>query len=100
VCSSDLKFQAHSPNFKETRFDGIPSEALGGVETTVYADAVVAAKAPVTGRPGLLMEIVRPDAAGRQIKSYVGDPMAWMAPYMSQGRTGRIRRNPNSNEGI
>ena len=94
------KYQTHSAHFKETRFDGIPGEALGGVEDTVYHDAVVAAKAPATARPGLLMEIVRPDAAGRQIKTYVGDPMAWMAPYMSQGARGRIRRNPNSNEGI
>jgi hypothetical protein len=93
------KFQPHSVMFKTTPFEGIPVEALGGIEDTVYADAVAAAKAPASARPGLLMPIEERDRAGRTITKYVGDNMAWMSPYMSQGATGRIRRNPNSNEG-
>jgi hypothetical protein len=94
------RFQPHSEKFKESRLDSLDAATIDPIEDIIYADAVSAAKRPALARPGLLMEIVRPDAAGRQIKTYVGDPMAWMAPYMSQGASGRIRRNPNSNEGI
>jgi hypothetical protein len=93
-------FKKHSAKFRDTRFDSADAAMLEPIEAIVYNDAVEAAKTPALARPGLLMEMVRTDRAGRRITEYVGDPMAWMAPFMSQGASGRIRRNPNSNEGI
>ena len=88
-------YQQHSPKFKDTRFDSADSAMLEPVEGIVYADAVNAAKIPALARPGILMPIQKRDAAGRTITTYVGDPLAWMSPYMTHGQNGRINRNPN-----
>lgn len=90
------KFQAHSAKYKESRFDSADAATLDLVEDVIYNDAVVAAKAPALARPGILMPIEKRDAAGRTITTYVGDPIAWMAPYMTNGQSGKIARNPNA----
>jgi hypothetical protein len=33
------------------------------------------------------------DEAGRNITTHIGDPMAWMAPFMSGGQVVRVNRN-------
>lgn len=47
---------------------------------------------------GQLFEHIEPPSpqnGGRFVTSYTGDPIAWMAPYMSAGVVGKINRNPD-----
>jgi hypothetical protein len=94
------KFQPFSPRFKETRLDGLDASALGAIEDHVFHDAVTAARNPNTaGITGRLVAHKSIDSAGRTVTEFSGDPMAWMAPFMTSGRVGHFNRANASREG-
>jgi flagellar biosynthesis GTPase FlhF len=77
------KFKAHSKDFAEIKLDALDGATFDIVEAKIYADAQTVALAPATGAGrGRLMPIVTKEN-GREITRYAGDPMAWMAPFIS-----------------
>ena len=88
------RFQAHSPRFKDEKLDGLGAGPLSAIEDIVYADAMNKARNPATSsNVGRLIEHKSIDSAGRTITEFSGDPMAWMAPFMTSGRVGRFDRS-------
>lgn len=85
-------FQVHSPQLQHAQLDAMNDATLGLVENQVYADAAVAARTAAEAKPGVLTPYVEIDAAGRRITKFYGDPMAWMAPFMTGGSRGRFNR--------
>ncbi|EPC3470005.1 NUDIX domain-containing protein [Enterobacter asburiae] len=80
-----IQLQEHSPDFKTVDLSSIADSALLGVaEKTIYADAQKSASLSVG--PGMLREIKRADATGRQISTFEGDPAATWAPFQSGKR--------------
>lgn len=80
-----IQLQEHSPDFKSVDLSSIADSALLSVaEKTIYADAQKSASLSVG--PGMLREIKRADATGRQISSFEGDPAATWAPFQSGKR--------------
>ena len=83
-----------SPELKGSRFDSVDPAALGALEEKIFADCATTARGGQAS-PGKLTEVKERDPSGRLITKYFGDPMVWMAPFMSQGHSGRINRKPN-----
>lgn len=80
-----IQLQEHSPDFKTVDLTSIADSALLSVaEKTIYADAQKSASLSVG--PGMLREIKRADATGRQISTFEGDPAATWAPFQSGKR--------------
>lgn len=80
-----IQLQEHSPDFKSVDLSSIADSALLSVaEKTIYADAQKSASLSVG--PGMLREIKRADATGRQISTFEGDPAATWAPFQSGKR--------------
>ncbi|QLU14945.1 NUDIX domain-containing protein [Citrobacter freundii] len=80
-----VQLQEHSPDFKSVDLSSIADAALlGFAEKQIYADAQSAASLSVG--PGMLREIKRADATGRQISTFEGDPSATWAPFQSGKR--------------
>lgn len=80
-----IQLQEHSPDFKSVDLSSIADLALLSVaEKTIYADAQKSASLSVG--PGMLREIKRADATGRQISTFEGDPAATWAPFQSGKR--------------
>ena len=80
-----VQLQEHSPDFKSVDLSSIADAALlGFAEKQIYADAQSAAN--LTVGPGMLREIKRADATGRQISTFEGDPAATWAPFQSGKR--------------
>ncbi|TOY97556.1 NUDIX hydrolase [Escherichia coli] len=80
-----IQLQEHSPDFKSVDLSSIADPALLSVaEKTIYADAQKSASLSVG--PGMLREIKRADATGRQISTFEGDPAATWAPFQSGKR--------------
>ncbi|HEE0083791.1 TPA: NUDIX hydrolase [Citrobacter youngae] len=80
-----IQLQEHSPDFKTVDLSSIADSALLSVaEKTIYADAQKSASLSVG--PGMLREIKRADATGRQISTFEGDPAATWAPFQSGKR--------------
>ncbi|EHI2277477.1 NUDIX domain-containing protein [Salmonella enterica] len=80
-----IQLQEHSPDFKTVDLSTIADSALLSVaEKTIYADAQKSANLSVG--PGMLREIKRADATGRQISTFEGDPAATWAPFQSGKR--------------
>lgn len=80
-----IQLQEHSPDFKSVDLSSIADSALLSVaEKTIYADAQKSASLSVG--PGMLREIKRADATGRQISTFEGDPAAAWAPFQSGKR--------------
>ena len=52
------------------------SSVLAEIEAEVYADAMAEAIHPTSFRPGQLRPVCQPDASGRMITRYIGDPNA------------------------
>ncbi|MJB99395.1 NUDIX hydrolase, partial [Salmonella enterica subsp. diarizonae] len=68
-----IQLQEHSPDFKSVDLSSIADSALLNVaEKQIYADAQKSASLSVG--PGMLREIKRADATGRQISTFEGDP--------------------------
>ncbi len=80
-----IQLQEHSPDFKTVDLSSIADSALLNVaEKQIYADAQKSASLSVG--PGMLREIKRADATGRQISTFEGDPAATWAPFQSGKR--------------
>ncbi|MBA8062394.1 NUDIX hydrolase [Citrobacter freundii] len=80
-----VQLQEHSPDFKSVDLSSIADAALlGFAEKQIYADAQKSASLSVG--PGMLREIKRADATGRQISTFEGDPAATWAPFQSGKR--------------
>lgn len=80
-----IQLQEHSPDFKAVDLSSIADSALlGFAEKQIYADAQKSASLSVG--PGMLREIKRADATGRQISTFEGDPAATWAPFQSGKR--------------
>lgn len=80
-----IQLQEHSPDFKSVDLSSIADSALLSVaEKAIYADAQKSASLSVG--PGMLREIKRADATGRQISTFEGDPAATWAPFQSGKR--------------
>ncbi|MFX2588775.1 NUDIX domain-containing protein [Enterobacter roggenkampii] len=80
-----IQLQEHSPDFKSVDLSSIADSALLSVaEKTIYADAQKSASLSVG--PGMLREIKRADATGRQISTFEGDPAVTWAPFQSGKR--------------
>ncbi|MFN3069938.1 NUDIX hydrolase [Serratia sp. J2] len=80
-----IQLQEHSPDFKTVDLSSIADPALlGFAEKQIYADAQKSASLSVG--PGMLREIKRADATGRQISTFEGDPAATWAPFQSGKR--------------
>lgn len=80
-----IQLREHSPDFKSVDLSSIADSALLSVaEKTIYADAKKSASLSVG--PGMLREIKRADATGRQISTFEGDPAATWAPFQSGKR--------------
>ncbi|WP_275261740.1 NUDIX hydrolase [Citrobacter freundii] len=80
-----IQLQEHSPDFKSVDLSSIADSALLNVaEKQIYADAQKSASLSVG--PGMLREIKRADATGRQISTFEGDPAATWAPFQSGKR--------------
>jgi len=80
-----IQLQEHSPDFKAVDLSSIADSALlGFAEKQIYADAQKSASLSVG--PGMLREIKRADATGRQISTFEGDPAAAWAPFQSGKR--------------
>ncbi|WP_308317832.1 MULTISPECIES: NUDIX hydrolase [Serratia] len=80
-----IQLQEHSPDFKTVDLSSIADSALlGFAEKQIYADAQKSASLSVGA--GMLREIKRADATGRQISTFEGDPAATWAPFQSGKR--------------
>ncbi|HIF6269980.1 TPA: NUDIX hydrolase [Raoultella ornithinolytica] len=80
-----IQLQEHSPDFKSVDLSAIADSALLSVaEKTIYADAQKSASLSIG--PGMLREIKRADATGRQISTFEGDPAATWAPFQAGKR--------------
>lgn len=80
-----IQLQEHSPDFKAVDLSSIADSALlGFAEKQIYADTQKSASLSVG--PGMLREIKRADATGRQISTFEGDPAATWAPFQSGKR--------------
>ncbi|MXF49712.1 NUDIX domain-containing protein [Raoultella sp. Lac2] len=80
-----IQLQEHSPDYKAVDLSSIAdSQLLSTAEKHIYADAQKAASLSVG--PGMLREIKRADATGRQISTFEGDPAATWAPFQSGKR--------------
>lgn len=80
-----IQLQEHSPDFKSVDLSSIADSALLNVaEKQIYADAQKSTSLSVG--PGMLREIKRADATGRQISTFEGDPAATWAPFQSGKR--------------
>lgn len=80
-----IQLQEHSADFKGVDLSAIAdAQLLTIAEKQIYADAQSAASLSVG--PGMLREIKRADATGRQISTFEGDPAATWAPFQSGKR--------------
>lgn len=55
-------------------------------EKTIYADAAQAIQLKRQNTPGHLFEVIKTDAANRQIRTFEGDPDTWMSAFKQQPR--------------
>ncbi|HDU3743920.1 TPA: NUDIX hydrolase [Klebsiella pneumoniae subsp. pneumoniae] len=80
-----IQLQEHSPDYKAVDLSAIAdSQLLSTAEKHIYADAQKAASLSVG--TGMLREIKRADATGRQISTFEGDPAVTWAPFQSGKR--------------
>ncbi|HIB4715696.1 TPA: NUDIX hydrolase [Klebsiella pneumoniae] len=80
-----IQLQEHSPDYKAVDLSAIAdSQLLSTAEKHIYADAQKAASLSVG--PGMLREIKRKDATGREISIFEGDPAVTWAPFQSGKR--------------
>lgn len=90
--------QDHSATWKGHDLVAIGDSVFAVAEEQIYNDAHVAAHSPATVSAGTLRQIVKRDETGREIKTFVGDPRAWLAPMM--GRTRRVTSINLGSQGV
>jgi hypothetical protein len=92
-----VRFQKHSPRWKDMDFSALPAQVMQVAMPDVRADAVEAAKRGLIGQPEL-REIVRYDRTGRKISEFIGDIAVTLAPFRLPSmrvKGGRINTRPN-----
>lgn len=91
------RFQKHSADYKDVDLSGINATILQAVEPKIYADAQAEGKKTNGSKVGVLIPVTTREH-GREVTRYTGDPLAWMAPFMRGGTTGRFNRMESSRE--
>jgi hypothetical protein len=86
----------HSAALKKTVMDALPDDVFGITEERIYQDALEAAKQPSVMPPMVLRPHTYQDTTGHTVTEYYGDPMTWMAPFMSAGVKAKINRSAKS----
>ena len=84
---NDLKH--FSPRFKDINLLAIAdADTFRAIEDQVYADADQAVRNPQTwaGKGDDLREVTEVDESGRKIKSFYGEPRAWMSYFSTPAR--------------
>ncbi|UGC97717.1 nudix hydrolase [Pantoea phage PdC23] len=80
-----VQLQQFSGDYKDVDLSAIAdAQVLKIAEKQIYADAQASASLSIG--PGQLREIKRPDATGRQISTFEGDPAACWAPFQTGKR--------------
>jgi 8-oxo-dGTP pyrophosphatase MutT (NUDIX family) len=88
------KMQAHSAAWKGISLGELPAPALAVAERQIYADALTAARTPADLPADQLREVITVDETGRRIKSFVGQPRAWLQDFAcTRRRVAGIRNN-------
>nr|WP_275992786.1 NUDIX domain-containing protein [Enterobacter asburiae] len=81
------RLQKHSADYKDVDLHGIAdSQLLSIAEKKIYADAQASAASSLEPGEGL-REVIRTDATGRRISTFIGDPAATWGPFQA------VRRN-------
>ena len=86
------KLQMHSKSFKDAALAPLEGPAFDAIESIIYADALAAAKSPMTANSGRLFPISYTDSAGRNITKFEGDIGAAFSHFMAQGAVAKINR--------
>ena len=84
----------HSPRFAGEQFHGASPTVIAEMEGKVYQDIQQNVRAKADGTPGVLVARKARDVSGREITTYIGDPLTWMSPFMHRGASGCFNRNP------
>lgn len=80
------RLQKYSTDYKEVDLHAIAdSQLLSIAEKKIYADAQASAASSLEPGAGL-REVVRTDATGRRISTFIGDPSAAWAPFQAVSR--------------
>lgn len=77
--ASSLK--KHSEAWKAVDLNALPDAAVDIAEKQIYADAVSAASHPIDLPAGSLRSIEKKDSNGQLVRTFVGDPNAWMGDF-------------------
>jgi hypothetical protein len=75
------RFKQHSPTWKDVDVSIIYGGGFDVAESQIFADAQREAKHPTNIPVGTLIERIEPDAAGRSISKFYGDPGVTWAPF-------------------
>jgi hypothetical protein len=86
------EYTKYSPSCKSVTVDRLGADSIGVVEKTVIADAQAASYDTSAYKPGELKPIAYKDEAGRPCTRWVGDPMGWMANFMTGAQIGSFNR--------
>ena len=80
------RLQKYSKDYKDVNLQAIAdSQLLTIAEKKIYADAQMSAASSLEPGAGL-REVVRTDATGRRITSFIGDPAACWSPFQAVTR--------------
>ena len=81
------RFKKHSKTYADMNIASINDPKLFGViEAQIYSDAQAAAMSPCDVPQHTLREVIKTDATGRRITSFVGDPAACWDSFKSPSR--------------
>lgn len=75
------KLKSHSKNWKSVDLNALDASVLAIAETQIYADADHAANHPADLPAGVLRAIEKRNGDGQLIRTFVGDPDAWMGNF-------------------
>lgn len=93
----DLK--SHSPRAKDIDIAAIADSAtFTAIEGMVFADAMEAARQPGALPDGVLIPVVRTDAANRRITTFIGTKSPW-TPFRVPSRRMRLKSASQINQG-
>lgn len=75
------QLKTHSPSWKAVDINALDGSVIAIAEKQIYADAVAAASHPVDLPAGSLRAIEKKDSNGQLVRTFVGDPNAWMGDF-------------------
>ena len=75
------KLKIHSDSWKSVDINALPDTAIDVAEKQIYADSVKAAAHPVDIPAGTLHTREKKDENGQLVRTFVGDPNAWMGNF-------------------